>query len=461
MKKILLPLSLLLTSITSQAQSILLPNGDFENWTSFSYDNPAKWDHSNLFTVSGYGLANVSKVNGTSGSYAIRLETKVSGTDTIPAYFSNSDDPITGDGGVPYTFQATNFHGSYRYNITTGDTAWIILKFKNGGSIISDTMYPITGTQSTFTQFVYPIPAMGQTPDTLIIAAVSGNVINSYAKAGSWLEIDGLSFSDGITNVVFQDGDFENWMSYNVDNPDDWTNYGDGEVSKTTDKYTGSYALKLVSKDDGTGYIETGEVILGDPNTIPGIPFTKSVDTLTGYYKYNTTGSTDVGMIIVTTADANGIPFGNPAIGILPPLANYGYFQLPIDASAGTPGYLIVYISSSDVSSTGADGSTLYIDNLRLKNSPNSVSGIERNMNAFTVFPNPAKDVLYIKPGQPTNNTATIHIYDMAGKIVGKHELSRNLAGVMQVQTGTYTPGVYHYEIQSGSVITRGKFVKE
>ncbi len=452
---------MLLTITVTQAQSILLPNGDFENWTNLSYDNPDKWDNSNLYTVSGYGLANVSKVSGMAGGDGVKLETKVSGMDTVAAYISNSDDPITGDGGVPFTFQATNFEGMYKYNITAGDTAWIILNFKKNGSIISTNMYPITGSQSTATSFSFPVATMAQAPDTVIIAAVSGNVINSTPMSGSWLELDGLSFSDNTLWVSFQDGDFEDWTNFNLDNANDWTNYGDGEISKTTDKYSGTYAMKLASKDDGTGYIETGAAILGDPNVIPGMPFTKSVDTLTGYYKYNTPSGTDVGMIIVTLADANGVPIGNPAIGTLTPAANYSMFELPIAASGGTPAYMIVYISSSDVSSTGADGSTLYIDNLRLKNSPNSVGRLVNNKDAFTVFPNPARDVLYIKPGIKTVDVTTLHIYDMAGRLVDKYELKNNFSGVMEVPVNRYTPGIYQYEVQSGDVVTRGKFVKE
>lgn len=442
----------------TNAQPILLPNGDFENWTNLSYDNPDKWDNSNLYTVYDYGFANVSKVAGATSGYAIRLETKVSGMDTVGAYFSNSDDPTAGEGGVPYTFQATNFHGAYRYNITAGDTAWILLKFKKNGNVISDTMYPITGSQSTFTYFTFPVPAMAQAPDTLIVAAASGNV-NSYPKAGSWLELDELSFSDNIMNVIFPDGDFETWTNFNVENVNDWINYSLGEVTKTTDKYSGTYALKLVSKDDGTGYIEEAAVTLGAPNQMPGMPFTKTVDTLTGYYKYVTTG-TDMGGIDIMLTDGSGTPIGTGAALILQPLTNYGYFELPISAST-PPAMLWVTISSSIASGTATDGSTLYIDNLRLKNSPNSVGKLVNDNGAFTVFPNPAKDVLYIKPAKTINKTATVNIYDMAGRIVGKHELHSNLGGVMQVQTAGYTPGTYQYEIQNGDVIMRGKFVKE
>ncbi len=460
MKKILLSLSVLLTGIITQAQPILLPNGDFENWTGFSYDNPDKWDNSNLYTVSSYNFANVSKVAGTSSGSAVRLETKVSGTDTIAAFISNSDDPISGDGGVPYTFHATNFHGAYRYNITTGDTAWIIVKFKKNGTIISDNIYPITGSQSTFTQFVFPLATLAQAPDTLIIAAISGNAINSYPMAGSWLELDELSFSDNTMNIVFQDGDFENWTAYNLDNPNDWTNYGGGDVSKTTDKHTGTYAMKLVSKDDGSGSVDAAIIVLGTSSQqVPGMSFTKTVDTLTGYYKYSTPGS-DMGSVMITLTDANGMSLGTPIMGTLPPAASYTYFELPI-AVSGTPASLVAVVSSSPFSSSGVDGSTLYVDNLRLKNSPNSVGRLENDKNAFTLFPNPAGNVLYIKPGIKTQDAATLHIYDMTGKVIGKHELKNNFSGVMQVPVNEYTPGIYQYEIQSGTSVTRGKFVKE
>ncbi|HEY9177534.1 MAG TPA: hypothetical protein VIN07_07585, partial [Flavipsychrobacter sp.] len=329
MKKLLFPLSMLLTCTIAQAQPILLPNGDFENWTNINYDNPDKWDHSNFYTLSSYGFANVSKVTGTSANYAIRLETMVSGTDTAAAFFSNSDDPISGDGGMPYTFQATQFHGDYRYNISSGDTAWIILKFKYSGNIISDTMYPITGSQATFTSFNLPIPAMSQAPDTIILAAISGNAINSTPKAGSWLELDALSFSDNIMNIALQDGDFEDWTAQSTDNPNGWVNNGLGEVTQTTDNYSGSYAAKLVSKDDGTGYIDEGSIMLGMPNQIPGMPFTKTVDTLTGYYKYVTTGS-DYGILNVAFFDANFMPVGSGILQKLYPASSYAYFEVPI-----------------------------------------------------------------------------------------------------------------------------------
>ncbi|HEY9177533.1 MAG TPA: T9SS type A sorting domain-containing protein [Flavipsychrobacter sp.] len=122
---------------------------------------------------------------------------------------------------------------------------------------------------------------------------------------------------------------------------------------------------------------------------------------------------------------------------------------------------MVVYFASSDYTAMPVDGSTLYIDNLRLKNTPTDIDGLANGRNTFIVFPNPAKDILYIKPGKGTGNVATLHIYDMAGRIVGKHELKSNLGGIMQVQLSGYVPGVYQYEIQSGDAITRGKFVKE
>src|SRR5690606_30777136 len=104
-----------------------------------------------------------------------------------------------GEGGVPYALQAVKFRGEYRCNIVSGDTAWILVIFKKSGNIISSNFYPITGSQATFTPFMWPVAPMAQVPDSVIIAAISGNELNSTAKQGSWLELDELMFDDNIT----------------------------------------------------------------------------------------------------------------------------------------------------------------------------------------------------------------------------------------------------------------------
>lgn len=456
MKKTFLSFLLLMPVLLVQAQSVLLPNGDFENWTTVSYNELQPWFTSNEYTIPDYGFANVNRVTGTSSMYGVRLETKVSGTDTVAAFISNSEDDIlNGEGGVPFTTKAQLFSGDYKYNIMTGDTAWIIVVFKKNGNVISKNLYPIFGSKSTYTAFTLPVATMTVVPDSIIIAAISSN-INANAVLGSWLELDNLSFTDAIVNVPAPDGDFENWQAKNYDDAQDWFSGGYGEVSKTTDKYTGSTALKLVSKDDGTGYIDEASFILGMPSQSPGMPFTNKVDTLTGYYKYSSSGS-DNALLVVMLTTATGMPIGTPIFHQLPTAAGYTYFEVPFSAPV-TPDRFTVQIMSSDYTGTPVDGSTLIIDNLRFKNPSVGVGKTSNNNTAITVYPNPAQDVLYISTGS-SKASVKVNITDMAGRVISKNEYAHQ-NGIIPILLTQMVPGMYQYEIQSGDVTTRGKFVK-
>src|SRR5690606_30152231 len=126
---------------------------------------------------------------------------------------TNSDeDVLAGVGGVPWTTNVTpnKFLCDLRYDIAPGDTALIIVILKTNGIVTSNNIYPVTGTQSTFTTVSFPLSTNGHIPDSVVIAAASGNVINGYPRAGSWIEIDAMGFDDGVTWVPAPDGDFEN-----------------------------------------------------------------------------------------------------------------------------------------------------------------------------------------------------------------------------------------------------------
>lgn len=460
MKKNLLFLLLAFPVLMSQAQPVLLPNGDFETWTSTTYNSPdMPWFNSNDETISYYGKESVKKITGFSGSYAIRLETVEDGFDTSGAYITNSlSDIENGEGGVPFTFQATNLNGTYRYNLVTGDTAFIILIFKKNASIISYNIFKIHGSQSAATPFTYSINAMGQSPDSMIIAVASGNVLSGQPKYGSWIELDDLTFDDGVVSMSVPGGDFENWTAKSLDEPGDWI-LGGGNVSRTNDKYSGSYAAQLTSKDDGSGWVDPGSLTLGSMGPQMGMPYTKMVDTLIGYYKYNTPGS-DVGFLVAYMTDANGNIIGQPTTMQLNPAANYTYFELPL-ASSVAPARLAVSITSSDYSGNPVDGSTLYLDDLKLKNTPLAIGDINRQANNFAVYPNPASNILFVKAPAAVTNDIQINIIDVTGKTVYNRTVNHATFGTFSVPVDTYTPGIYHYTITSGDVKTQGKFIKE
>lgn len=458
MKKLLLAFLLALPFLSVTAQPVLLPNGDFEMWTTGSYDEPVPWFTQNDYTSRDYGINTVTKVTGFGSSFAVRLETKASGTDTFGGIIVNTEEDITnGEGGVPFTFQPTNFSGTARYDIKTGDSAFILLVFKKNSNVISSDTLKFYGTQTTATLFNFSLNTLPQAPDSIIIAAASSNLFGGPAVFGSWIELDVLAFDDGSLQVQAPDGDFENWATTFYDDPDDWYNSDFGDVVKSTDKYMGTYALKLESKDDGSGFIDAGGIMLGDmssPNL--GMPFNRKIDTLTGYYKYATSGN-DSGVISVVAIDGNGMPMSGYISHKLSAVNSYTYFEIPI-SSTNTPARLVVDIASSNYSGTPVDGSTLFIDDLMLKNSPTSIGNVKRSL-SFTVYPNPAKEILSVKLHEGITEPIEVAIYDMAGRVLYNNSFAAS--DQINIPVSTFTPGIYQYNITSGDRNANGKFVKE
>src|SRR5947209_4417046 len=114
-----------------RANAQACPNGDFENWTTHSYDQPdTGWFTSNPQSLGMHDTLTVWKVPGYSGQ-AIHIQTAIIGTDTMQAYIVNTPgDPSSGMGGVPYSQQPTAIAGYYRYNLPGNDSAalWVIFK---------------------------------------------------------------------------------------------------------------------------------------------------------------------------------------------------------------------------------------------------------------------------------------------------------------------------------------------
>lgn len=456
MKKLLL--ILLLLQIKGYGQSII--NGNFESWTTTPYEEPDGWYSSNLFTLPEVGISNATKVTGQSGS-AIMLETEIIGSDTAGAYFTNTlGDPLSGEGGVPYSQMPTDITGYYKYNTVGNDTALLMVSFKSNGVSISFDIFKITGTQGTFTAFSFPLNLLS-TPDTVIIAAASSNLIDNIGvEDGSYLVLDELAFAgSGITQPI-PNGDFDNWTTLNFDLLNDWGVSGAG-VAKTMDNYKGDYALTLQTIDYGGGDISASGITSGqytDSSTVGGQPFTNMVDTLMGYYKYITSGS-DTAVINVSLY-SNGTGTGWYEYYFTAD-TNYTYFEIPINEST-TPDTMRIDIASSKWPYTNAvDGSTLYLDELQLKSQP-LTTGIISPISVKTknlVYPNPVKESLTIKLNSGFT-TASLDIYDVAGRKVYAEVFGQK--NLVKLNTSFLDAGIYFYELRNADgTILRDKFIKE
>lgn len=463
MKKILL---IALTALQTHVFAQAVPNGQFENWTSYAYDEVSGWNSANQRDVQRLGTASITKVTGFSG-FAMRIQTNVVGTDTSESYIINTNppcsDPPQWKGGVPYSQQPTAITGYYRYNLTGNDTAILIIIFRKNGVHIGDNLIKIrgTGNQSTFAPFSFTVACAG-TPDSLIIAAAPSNKItNKGVSNGSYIELDNLAFS-GATQAI-PNGNFENWTTGNYDMPGGWAT--NNTISKTTSSYSGTYALRLETEPEQCGgNANPGTATNGylSMNNGPkgGRLYTNMTDTLCGYYKFVPAGN-DTAAVYINLMK-NGSPVGG-AIKKLTASASYVYFQMPFSTFTNPDTIRIDFLSSQWLSSMPASlsnvGSALYVDNIYLKSSPLGIA--ERNtMKNIYGYPNPAQDVFSIK-GLKQFSSQYVTIYDALGNRLSIHTLA-NGTDEINIRISDLPDGVYLYEIKStDGLITRNKFVKQ
>lgn len=180
------------------------PNESFEDWSSFSAEEPDGWFTSNIFNLT-MGTTSVSKsTDSYEGEYAVEIVSTVTLLGDTSAYISNgtfSDDgPI---GGMAIDSIPEVLSGYYKYEPVGPDTALagLTLFYFN----------PITGATEMLEEKIIKLPPASNytyfeiesdyfslpEPDTLNIAFGSGNFVNSgaFIGLGSKLIIDALQIS--------------------------------------------------------------------------------------------------------------------------------------------------------------------------------------------------------------------------------------------------------------------------
>jgi len=372
MKKHLLLITVAFATSFAMAQSI--PNGGFEVWTSQSCRNPQFYGTSNLQTHGGSstpGPVNVIRTTDAfADSFAVKMTTTLVGTDTSQGYIINfNPNGSTFTGGIPYSQQPTSLRFRYKCNVMPGDTALLILFFKKSGTVFSQNIKKIVGTQSTYALGTMTL-SLSMAPDSIMFAAAASNVMvhNFQGIPGSMLQIDSVNFGGVSSQPANMNGDFENWTTYTTNpNLTSWNIGGSTINNQTTDKFAGNYALELESTQTNntndsvyassasTGYY-TGGPAMG------GYPYAKAVDTLKFEYKYAPVGN-DSASVSLQFKKA-GVSFAYQSMS-LPAASSYTQAVMSFSLSQ-TPDTVIVYISSSKRNALPISylGSTLKVDNM-------------------------------------------------------------------------------------------------
>ncbi|MBC7450427.1 MAG: hypothetical protein H7259_02950, partial [Cytophagales bacterium] len=163
---------------------------------------------------------------------------------------------------------------------------------------------------------------------------------------------------NSFSQTQIPNGDFENWKAFphcegidslvNFFTYDEFIYYGSiqgGKAGycnptptaiKTTDKQSGTYALKLTTLNLGTFGYASNFVQLGSVGTYDGLlgatgaPFTGRPTKLTGYYKFTKGGTDTLGFSIATSNESDFVAFGELSINESSN-SDYTKFEIPLE----------------------------------------------------------------------------------------------------------------------------------
>jgi len=463
MKKLFTFLAGISMSMLCTAQ---LQNGNFENWNTQSASGPNLWVMNSNEEAMQRGMpSNVTQYTPAfDGNFSVRLETISNSTDTVFGYITNTRDMDNMTGGFPYTMSPDSFICHAKLGIQAGDTAVILVVFKNGGTPIGMNMLSLTGNNpNVWQRLAFKLSTLPMAPDSVVIAAVSSNAFVKRGIPGSFMILDDFAFS---TSMPIPEGGFENWSilfsyemlaDWDTKSAMDFIRSGLGNpVKKTTDKYEGQYALKMTTTaGNQPNWFFTGINNGNWNNTLMrftgGFSFNNQVDTLIGWYKYTpkTSDSGQVNIEFRKTGTSLG-QYSTP----LPASGSFIRFEVPFNLSQ-VPDTAVITINSSSWPFTYSDtGSVLIIDALKFKSS--QYVGIQNFFaNAVLIGPNPTSgefSLYYI----PKNRGSAFTICDGTGKAIKNALLNGTRTNI---DISDYPKGIYFVKITDGKSIISKKLI--
>jgi len=479
MKKHLLLLSLAFLTITGFGQSSI-PNGDFETWNSATYNYPKGYLYSsNSDNFFSYNLPfNVTKTTDAyHGTYAVQVSSAANAKDTAFGYFLNANPnsnngPSSWTGGMAYSQKPLGIRGYYKYN-TTVASATIIIVFSKAGVNIGTYAYLIGGVQNSYKLFHFTFtPPLSQTPDSVIFAAASNNVMGQQtsAIAGCTLKIDSVSFTGVTAQPDSMNGDFETWESQNIETPVSWyveSSNGTG-FNRTTDAAKGNYAIELKtylgnqnnhaaaqSVDLATGFyskncnqcVEQG-----------GYPFSNQVDTLAFYYKYTPSGNDSAMVNLNFKKNGSSFQWAGAFLHSTVTTGTYIYKEIPFNTGQA-PDTVIIDILSSAWQDTlfSFIGSDLKIDEVHFKSQSHTGILNYKDNKTINIFPNPASEIITIENTNALEQTYLVSIENVQGQEVLRKKI--NFAETHSIDIRSLSNGVYMVTIKSKDLIKYQKLI--
>jgi hypothetical protein len=319
----------------------------------------------------------------------------------------------------------------------------MLFLFKKNGAVILEDTFSLWGSVSNFTTHNFSFSQSFTTaPDSVIVFIASGDIYGVPPFGTSTLEMDNLLFTGATQQLA--NGNFDNWKVVVREEPTDW--FIMDSTSKTTDRYSGNYAARLVTYDAGGGSYHSSAIMQTfAPNS--------NTFAVTGYYKYIPQGKDTACVRLGMTGGYIHLP-GLKVWSVedhpLPPTDSWKRFSIPLKSdSLISVDDVTIQFHTSYPDSIATPGSTLLLDSLGIKDTysppppPTTVSEASRNVNELRIFPNPANTTVYISV-TGSDESCSVRIINFSGKEVATATGSSREA---EVSVAHLPPGLYLCEV--------------
>jgi len=245
------------------------------------------------------------------------------------------------------------------------------------------------------------------------------------------------------------------WVTNNLQKKPDGVTYN--PVTKSTDHYpenVGSYSIRM---ENNLSYLsESGEPMpywacsYGYSTTAfypgyngPVFPITGHPNSFCGYYKF--LPQQNDAMMIALSLYQKGIMVASAVLKETNTVSNWTSFNIPISSYTVADSAQIAL--SAFTYPPGPNGNSIfYVDNLSFGSLITSIPEQTSENTSFSLFPNPASDIITLNIENTNNTDLTLNIYNVAGTMVKSEMHKQNNS---QINVSDLSNGIYMVEIKS------------
>ena len=470
MKQFLTYISLFITlSLTAQN----IPNGDFENWETRDHQKLNGW-YSPTKNVERTTDAKV-------GNYALKLNNTYSATGNGTKGYVRSIDYNNRDtlNGFAFSGDALSLVFWSKHDLAVGDTARAYVVFREEGSYKGKADFHFSGsTNGEFVKYNVPLEwSSSRTPDSVWVYLYS--YIDNKVQGDGYVIFDDMHFENiGQRLPDFTNNDFEDWNNIGVEFPSDWRSTDllvydtytsfltDSATQRVTDEHPKFNNALLIKNYQSGENVRHGYCYVGTENNQTyrrSFPVEDSFAYIQGYYKYFPDGPDTARILYRTWSGTRTLSYKDNYIS--EPSSEWKFFSFPIDYyREEVPDSAVLVAWSSKLSEGGGIGTKLYLDNLKLVMEPTPLKlSVKEYTSQYNVYPNPAKDLLYInalKSISITEQNFSCWVMNAQAQMI---ELNVQGEGQQKkIDISQLSPSVYFLMIQEGDTYSKPlKFIKK